>query len=146
MFYFIKIQFMPNTNEHLKIIDNNYRVLNHLVTPDPAKYTNWCVTIIFYMALHYIHAYLAKFNNEHPDNYPALQHLINADPKLKPLYTKYRSLEDDSRKARYDGEDFTIPNMRNDSLKWFRDIQSNILSFLKIKNRQEFNLYTLFPL
>ena len=137
---------MPQADKHFDIIEDNHSALAHLVDPDPSKYTNWCVTIIFYMALHYIHAYLAKISNEHPDSHVALQPLIQNDLKLRPLYTKYRHLEDDSRKARYDGEKFTIPQMRNESIKWFKDIQSSIFNLLKIKNRQELDLYSLFPL
>jgi len=137
---------MPQIDKHLDIIDDNYSALAHLASPDPSKYTSWSVTIIFYMALHYIHAYLATINNEHPDSHAALQPLIQKDSKLSPLYTKYRHLEDDSRKARYDGEKFTIPQMRNESIKWFKEIQSSIFHLSKIKNRQELNLYSLFPL
>ena len=137
---------MPQTDKHFDIIEDNHSALAHLANPEPSKYTNWCVTIIFYMALHYIHAYLAKISNQHPDSHAALQPLIQKDSKLSPLYTKYRHLEDDSRKARYDGEKFTIPQMRNESIKWFKDIQSSIFSLLKIKNRQELDLYSLFPL
>ena len=95
---------------------------------------------------HYFQAYLAETKNEHPDSHAALQPIIQSDLKLKSLYTKYRHLEDDSRKARYDGEKFTIYQMRNESLKWFKDIQSSICKFLKIKNIKEFDIYILFPL
>ncbi len=137
---------MAQTDKHLKIVENNYEALSHLAYPDPSKYTDWCVTIVFYMALHYIHAYLAKKSNEHPDSHASLQPLIKNDPNIKPLYSKYRHLEDDSRKARYDGEIFTIKQMRDESLKWFSDIQNNILTLLNLTSRQQFDLYKLFPM
>ncbi len=137
---------MPQVDKHLDIIESNHKALAHLVEPDPSQYTDWCVTIIFYMALHYIHAYLAKTSNEHPDSHASLQPLIRNDPQIKPLYLKYRHLEDDSRKARYDGEMLTIPQLRNESLRWFKDIQSSVFRLLKLTNRQEFDLYSLFPL
>lgn len=63
---------MPYKDKHLEIIKTNYNALVHLSNPDPSSYTDWCVTIIFYMALHYIQAYLAEAANEHPDSHALL--------------------------------------------------------------------------
>jgi hypothetical protein len=97
------------------------------------------------MALHYIHAHLAT-QNEHPSAHIQLKPIISKDQNLKSLYGKYRSLEDDSREARYIGKKFTVYEIRNGTLKWFRDIQSKILQLLKLNDEKPIDLYPHFPL
>lgn len=137
---------MSTEEEHIKIVAQNYQALSHLASPTPANYTEWCTTVIYYMSLHYIHAYLAGKYNDHPSSHSDLQPKINSNSNLKSLYTKYRDLEDDSRKARYDGEKLSIYEMRNSVLKWFIDIQNKICNLLSIPAERKHDLYHLFPL
>src|SRR3989338_4490869 len=104
---------MPSKNQHLQIVAQNYGALSKLSTSKPLDHTDWCVTIIFYMTLHYIHAYLGEKYNKHPTSHAATEPAINEHPELKMLYKKYRSLQDDSIKARYDGERLSIYQMRS---------------------------------
>jgi len=136
---------MASKEDHLHIVEHNHHALVHLAQPHPADYTDWCTVIIYYMALHYIHAYLAKRLDVHPSSHVTLQPLIQRTPSLKPLYMKYRHLEDDSRDARYYGKKFTLAEMGNGSLKWFHDIQGRIFHLLKMKDKKEHDLYPLFP-
>ena len=135
---------MPSKKKHLDIINDNFEALCHLSSPDPSNHTNWSTTIIFYMALHYIHAYLSK-KNEHPTSHKVLGR-IQFYPKLKPLYQKYRHLKDDSEDARYRGEKLSVYDMRRGVLKWFSDIQDEICSILNIPQGNKYNNYDLFPL
>ncbi|MEE4355773.1 MAG: hypothetical protein V2I97_04840 [Desulfococcaceae bacterium] len=137
---------MPTKDKHLDIIDRNYKTLIHLSNPEPSDYTEWCIIIIYYMAFHYIQAYLDVNINEHPSSHAVLQNKIKDINQLKPLYGKYRQLEDDSRKARYEGHDFTIYSIRSDNLKNFQEIQNMIFTLLNIQDRQKYDLYKLFPL
>lgn len=134
---------MPTKKEHLKIIENNFETLSHLSKPDASKYTDWCTTIIFYTALHYIHTALAK--TQHPSSHQNLQEIINGNPRLKPLYGKYRNLQDDSAQARYMGHKPSIYGMRNSSLKWFEDIQNHVCSKFSLSDEIKKDLYPLFP-
>lgn len=135
---------MPGKNKHLDIINDNFEALSHLSSPDPSDHTNWSTTIIFYMALHYIHAYLSK-KNEHPTSHIVLDRIIFY-PKLKPLYAKYRHLKDDSEDARYSGKKLSVYDMRRSVLKYFSDIQDEICSILNIPQENKYDNYDLFPL
>jgi len=135
---------VPRKEKHIDIINDNFKALSHLSFPDPSDHTNWSTTIIFYMALHYIHAYLSK-KNEHPTSHTVLEK-INLYPKLKPLYSKYPHLKDDSEGARYRGEKLSVYDMRRSVLKYFSDIQDEICSILNIPNGNKHNSYDLFPL
>ncbi len=134
---------MPKMNDHLEIISKNYCTLEYLTKENP-HHIQWCITIIFYMALHYLHAYFAEKSNIHPDSHARLQQEVRTDSNLKSIYKKYRHLEDDSRQARYLGKKFEIYNMRSECLVWFRDIQASILKLLNLSKRQEYNLHNLF--
>ena len=134
---------MSSKKNHLNIINHNFSALNYL-SKQLERYTDWCITIIFYMALHYIHAYLSQ-QNEHPTSHSNLDQLIAKNPKIKKIRNKYRHLYDDSRQARYYGNKLSIYEMRNSSLKYFNEIQQIICELLKHKP-QHSNLYDLFPL
>lgn len=136
---------MASKAEHLQIVAHNYRALVHLSQPDPAAYPDWCIVLMYYMALHYLHAYLAQKLDDHPSSHIVLQPLIQRIPALKPLYVKYRHLEDDSRDARYEGRQLTICELRNGSLRWFHDIQRSIAQLLKLPDHEVYNLSPLFP-
>jgi len=136
---------MPDINKHLHIVNHNYEVLSHLSKPNPSNYTDWCVTLIFYMALHFIHAYLAK-KDEHITAHPNLQKRIQEDTNLKSMYANYRHLQDDSEEARYFGKKLSIYDMRNDAFKCFNMIQNKISGLLNLPDVNKYDLYTLFPL
>ena len=97
------------------------------------------------MALHYVHAYLST-KNDHPSSHDSLEQRINQYPELKPIYTKYRNLQDDSRSARYLGDNFTVYQMRDETLKWFSSIQNKVNGLLKPSKTKKYDLYNLFPL
>ena len=134
---------MSVKKKHLEIVNDNFEALCHLSSPDPSDHTNWSTTIIFYMALHYIHAYLSK-KDDHPSNHDPLKQKINSLPELKPLYKKYRDLQIDSESARYFGKKLSTYQMRNETLKWFNDIQNKVCELLNISNNK-YDLYNLFP-
>lgn len=137
---------MSEKEQHFDIIDHNYEALSHLTSPNASSYLDWCATIIFYMALHYIHAYLADKENMHPTSHPNLGNIISDNKNLRPIYDKYRHLKDDSEDARYLGTILTIYELRQTALKFYTDIEKKILQLLNIKNRPRHDLYNMFPL
>ena len=134
---------MPSKETHLQIIANNYKTLLHLIDPNPEEYIDWSNTIIFYMSLHYIHAYFS-LKQYHPTAHTNIQQEMNNDHNLKPLYEIYRNLQTESENARYNGIKTNIYDLRNESLKWFKAIQNTICKFLKDKNYQKIDLYPHF--
>ncbi len=137
---------MPEKERHFDLIDRNYGALNHLTSPNASSYIDWCTNIIFYMALHYIHAYLADKKNEHPSAHANLDIIMSNDKNLKPIYTKYRQIKDDSEDARYGGNVLSIYDLRKTVLKFYSQIEDKILQLLGINNRRQYNLHDLFPL
>lgn len=136
---------MPKVNKHLEIIRQNHNTLEYLSQKNP-DHIQWCIIIIYYMAFHYIQAYLAKKYNDHPDAHALLKPIISKDPNLKPIYYKYCDLENDSRQARYYGKKFNISTMRCECLVWFSDIQELIIRLLRLSNQYKYNLHNLFQM
>jgi hypothetical protein len=137
---------MSDKDQHFNLVDHNYEALSHLSNPNASNYTDWCTTIIFYMTLHYIHAYLADKENIHPGNHTNLDSIISKNVNLRPIYDKYRHLKDDSEDARYEGKILSIYQMRQSVLRYYSDIENKVLLLLGLKTRSSYNLYTLFPL
>jgi hypothetical protein len=75
---------------------------------DKTQYLDWAVTCLFYSALHYVNAYLAKGQKAIPrrhvtvGNLAGRSNIVQADPDLGAIYPAYRALEDESRDARYE--------------------------------------------
>lgn len=137
---------MPTKEDHLRIVNQNFQTLGHLSRPNPSEYTDWCITIIFYMALHFIQAYLAEKKDEHPGVHGQTIDKILESPDIRPLYHKYRHLKDDSEDARYQGIKLTVYGMRLESLKWYKSIQDEISKLISLPDENEHDLYPLFPL
>ena len=137
---------MSNKKHHFDVVDHNFEALRHLTSPNPSTYVDWCTTVIFYMALHHIHAYLADKKNMHPSSHTNLDSIISRDMKLKPIYNKYRHLKDDSEDARYEGKILSIYQLRQTVLKFYSEIEKSIFQLLNLKNRPQYDLYLLFPL
>lgn len=136
---------MPGKKKHLEIVKLNYETLSHLSKPNCSEHTDWCVTIIFYMALHFVQAYLAEKKSKHITNHSTLQNEIRHDQNLRPIYKNYRHLQDDSENARYLGDKLPIYLMRSSTLQYFKIIQDKISTLIKISNSNKHDLYPLFP-
>lgn len=70
-----------------------------------SPYLDWAVSVIFYAALHYLRALMARHRLTNISKYGEMD---NAFARLLPfrrqpeVYQDYRQLKDDSRAARYD--------------------------------------------
>jgi HEPN domain-containing protein len=75
---------------------------------DKTPYLDWAVTCLFYSALHYVNAFLAKNHKTIPRRHAThgdltgRSNIVQADPILGQIYGAYRHLEDESRDARYE--------------------------------------------
>lgn len=106
---------MPERKYHLAKVKYNLDVSAHL--KDTTKFTDWAVTALFYSALHLIDAYLDGEHALPKDERHPRKHSANAaagnggrgrnqlvQALLPAIRKEYRSLEEASRRARYDME------------------------------------------
>ena len=106
---------MPERKYHLAKVKYNLGVSTHL--KETTGFTDWAVTALFYSALHLIDAYLDGEHQLPKDERHPRKHSANAGPGnggrgrnqlvqalLPSIRKEYRSLEEASRRARYDME------------------------------------------
>lgn len=97
---------MPNQQEHLDKAAHNERFLDTFDV-DSTPYLDWVVIVAFYIAVHYVDAYLALRGYEHIGDHKTRGNLVILDSDLRAVADPYFQLKDDSEGARYDVQQFT---------------------------------------
>lgn len=106
---------MPERKYHLAKAKYNLEVSTHLQEATP--YTDWAVTALFYSALHLVDAFLDGEDDLPKDERHPRKHSANSNSGnggrgrnqlvqalLSSVRKEYRSLEEASRRSRYDME------------------------------------------
>ncbi len=92
---------MPSKLDHLAQARHNREVLQQLQRSG-STFSDWQITVAFYVALHRVDAHLASYR-EHPKSHEDRIRIIRGMRQFKgAIYNSYRELEDLSRQARYD--------------------------------------------
>jgi len=91
----------------VRIAQDNEEFADTFDLSHPHKHLRWAVTVIFYAAVHYVEAYFDLRYNRHHNSHKRRQRSIRNNGQLRRIYNLYRSLEDESRNARYDGKNFS---------------------------------------
>jgi hypothetical protein len=91
---------MPDQQKHLAQAQHNEELYHHLADATP-RFIDWQITALFYAALHYVDAYLAKFAI-HPNSHEERSTWMGRESVLKTIYAVYRDLQNRSRDARYE--------------------------------------------
>lgn len=94
---------LPSEFEHLAQEEKNERYCDLLRASAQSGETfrDWEVVGLFYSALHYVDAYLARMPY-HPRSLGARNKLIRLTSGLRPIQRSYLTLYDRSRDARYE--------------------------------------------
>ena len=115
---------MPNQSDHIAKANHNerfFRSFDLTLTP----YLDWVVTGVFYATLHYIDTFLAtEGEGIHPGSHHSRDRYIRTS--LRPMWSNYRALKDESRAARYDPTAFTETIVRNDIIPKYETIKNYI--------------------
>ena len=98
---------MKKSSEYVQQAVHNTELATHL-RQDKTQYLDWAATCLFYAAVHYINAYLAKADKTIPRRHTTQgilmgrTNIVQSDPALRKIYYAYRHLDDESRNARYE--------------------------------------------
>ena len=98
---------MKKPSKYIQQAVQNTELATHL-RQDKTQYLDWAATCLFYAAVHYVNAYLAKAGKAIPrrhktqGNLMGRSNIVQSDPALKTIYLAYRHLDDESRDARYE--------------------------------------------
>ncbi|MBC8449854.1 MAG: hypothetical protein H8D78_19140 [Chloroflexi bacterium] len=96
---------MPSERTHHRLVQHNRDFLGTFAL-DTTPYRDWAVTVMFYAALHLVECYLAR-KDLHPSDHTVRDAYLQRTAGLKPIWTQYRRLKDESQSARYEGATFT---------------------------------------
>lgn len=88
---------MPSKSDHLSGVQHNQ---NFLQTIGRRQYPDWAATVIFYIGLHYVDAFLAT-KNIHPGKHDVRDKFVAQLHELRQIYDDYARLKSFSRTARY---------------------------------------------
>jgi hypothetical protein len=89
---------MPGTPEHLDQARRNEGFFSCIETP---LYGDWAATVLFYTALHYVDAYLARQGHVDPGDHDTRDNLMKDFPATRAIWREYCRLKNHSRSARY---------------------------------------------
>lgn len=89
---------MPARDDHLDQARHNARFY---ATVDKSAFKDWAITVLFYIGLHYIDAFLAQKRNLHPPIHKTRDNLVATVAELRPIAINYFALKNGSFNARY---------------------------------------------
>jgi hypothetical protein len=128
---------MSDITKYLNLVEHDTRLLD-LITgtrPDHLKdddFSDWQVTIIFYMSCIYLKAVCVLFGEDVQDHY-TLRQLINTRKEIYEdnIARYYRHIEEASRDARYEGRRFDKEFIEDRILPKFYKVKERAISILK---------------
>jgi hypothetical protein len=88
---------MPARDEHIAQANHNQSFVDSF---DPNTYSDWSATVLFYVALHYIDAFLS-LKGQHPPKHEVRDDWVRKVPELRPIVADYFRLKNFSINARY---------------------------------------------
>ena len=107
---------MPSAYSHSTQVEHNNNLLDEAVfNIKDTDYSDWFITISFYVVIHLIEESLADKYNQHPENHKQRNTLIKNKDFFKTIRGKYYTLYQASRKSRYKGFKFTKDYMEHAS-------------------------------
>jgi hypothetical protein len=125
--------------EFIYLAEHNLKLFDLLTGQLPKHikdedFSDWQVTIIFYMACILVKALCATLN-EDPRSHLDIRQLIHNKNEFQSFAKEYRKLEEASRQARYEGRTFLKSYIEERLVLNFNVIKQNIGSALKKKNK-----------
>jgi len=128
---------MPVTEEYFSLIIHNKNLLEVIALniPDHLEgedFSDWKVTLSFYIICIYVKTYLNLIGIDVQDHYTLKQH-INTIDDLIPIAKNYRHIEEASRDARYEGRKYDDNYLTNRILPKYNQIRNKLIALLKKK-------------
>ena len=131
---------MSDTTKYLNLIEHNLRLLDLISGTRPSHlkdddFSDWQVTIIFYMSCIYLKAVCVLFDEDVQDHY-TLRQMINTRKEIyeDDIAKYYRHIEEASRDARYEGRRFDKASVENRILPKFYKVRDRAVKILKDNN------------
>ena len=97
---------MPTKDQHVKKATENEKLADSM-QPSSQALINWKLVILFYAALHFVEAYLAKTLDVHVRSHTTRDNYVAREANLRKLRIQYMHLKFFGYNARYEADCFT---------------------------------------
>jgi hypothetical protein len=103
---------VPTRDQHVKKASENETFADTLSTNTQAS-LNWKLVVMFYAAVHYVEAYLAKQLNQHLRSHTTRDNYVARESNLRNIRNQYSHLKFYGYNARYEPDQFTDQDVRD---------------------------------
>lgn len=119
---------MPTKDEHVAKATGNEAFINKIPTDSQAG-IDWTLVVTFYVAVHYVEAYLDKQWGVHVRSHTTRDKYFAREASLKKIFAQYGHLKFFGYNARYEVSAFT-PQDITDAAKYLTEIKAQIVPLL----------------
>jgi hypothetical protein len=119
---------LPTRDEHVAKAEGNESFAFSIKASDQPS-IDWTLTALFYAAVHYVEAYLAKHLDSHLRSHLTRDKYIAREPGLRPIWGAYSFLKYYSYNARYEVAGFTGKDMQ-DAADYLAEVKRHLLPLL----------------
>jgi hypothetical protein len=119
---------VPTREQHIKKASENETFAGALDSATQAS-LNWKLVIMFYAAIHYVEAYLAKQLNQHLRSHTTRDNYVARESNLRSIRNQHSHLKFYGYNARYEPDQFTDRDVK-DAIGDLADVKAKITPLL----------------
>ncbi len=120
---------MPTRDEHVTKAEGNQTFAESIDTTNQTR-IDWKLVVLFYTAVHYVEAYLAKALNQHLRSHTTRDSYISRETNLRKIRDPYAHLKFFGYNARYEVSGFTTQDVQ-DALGYLAQVKALLTPLLK---------------
>jgi hypothetical protein len=119
---------LPIHSDHVNKAKGN-EAFADAISPNSQAQIDWKLVVLFYAALHYVEAYLAKQMGVHLRSHTTRDSYVSKESNLKKVRTQYGHLKFFSYNARYEMDKFTANDV-NEATEYLAELKAVLLPLL----------------
>lgn len=119
---------MPTRDEHIQKAQGNEAFADS-IEPTSQTRIDWKLVVLFYTAMHYVEAYLAKTMNQHLRSHTTRDSWVSRESNLKKVRIEYAHLKFYGYNARYELNGFTVEDLA-DAASYLSRIKATLAPLL----------------
>jgi hypothetical protein len=119
---------LPSRDEHVQKAEGNESFASSIPQDNQSR-IDWTLVVLFYAAVHYVEAYLAKSLGMHLRSHNTRDQYVGRESNLKKIFKSYAHLKFYGYNARYELYGFTAKDAA-DAAKDLEDIKTHLVPLL----------------
>lgn len=116
---------MPSRDEHVLKAEGN-EAFAGTIEPTSQARIDWKLVVLFYTAMHYVEAYLAKNMQMHLRSHTTRDSYVSKESNLKKVRVSYGHLKFYGYNARYEIDGFTIKDVQ-DAVGYLTQLKTELI-------------------